>query len=67
VKYNKPKKNRGCKNPLNKKDMKETELIIEKLIAKIQNGTATSIDHENYIKAKNVLRTQQKNLLNQNR
>ena len=39
--------------------MTATELIIETLIAKIQNGTATTIDHENYIKAKNAWRKEQ--------
>ena len=39
--------------------MTTTELIIETLIAKIQNGTATSIDHKNYITAKNAWRKEQ--------
>ena len=41
--------------------MTSTEFIIETLIAKIQNGTATSIDHKNYITAKNALRAEQNN------
>ena len=41
--------------------MTATEFIIETLIAKIQNGTATSIDHKNYITAKNALRAEQNN------
>ena len=39
--------------------MTTTELIIETLIAKIQDGTATSIDHKNYITAKNAWRKEQ--------
>ena len=41
--------------------MTATELIIETLIAKIQSGTATSIDHKNYLIAKNALRAEQNN------
>ena len=40
--------------------MKDLQTTIEELITKIQNGTATSIDHKSYITAKNKLRSLQK-------
>lgn len=39
--------------------MKNLQNTIETLITKIQNGTATSIDHKSYITAKNQLRALQ--------
>ena len=41
------------------KIMKNLQNTIETLITKIQNGTATSIDHKSYITAKNQLRALQ--------
>ena len=39
--------------------MTDLQNTIDNLITKIQNGTATSIDHKNYITAKNQLRALQ--------
>lgn len=38
--------------------MTSTEFLVKILIVKIQSGTASTIDHKNYLIAKNALRAE---------